>query len=176
MKTIRELRLSLHLAVNEINHELRNIADKYIVDFDVFLHSKGFNLQREFVWDINQKRELIWSILKNRHIPRISLMNIVTYPKDIEGKYEVIDGKQRLSTMIDFYKNKFTLLIDNKEYLFSDLPVDYQRVIRGYQIPCLVANEDYGMTFNDHDRITWFKYINFAGTPQDKEHLEKFNN
>lgn len=173
MKTIRQLRTVLRFHPQEINSTVKYFAEKCKIDFEVYLPSKEMNLQRDFVWDIQQKRELIWSILMNRNIPRMAMLNIVSDKQDTDGCYQVIDGKQRLSTMIDFYNGKFHLEIDGKFYLFCDLPTDYQNVIAGYHFPYYVANEDYGNKFTDEDKIAWFKYINFAGTPQDKSHFEK---
>lgn len=177
MKTISELRKTLRFNPHEINSILRLFANKANIDFNVYLPSLGINLQRDYVWNIEQKRELIWSILMNRNIPRMALMNIVPdIENDLDGIYQVIDGKQRLSTMIDFYNNKFTLLIDNKKYFFNQLPIDYQRVIANYSIPYYIANENINDPFTDQDKIDWFIYINFAGTPQDKEHFDKLRN
>lgn len=173
MKTISELRTSLSFNPHNINSSVGYFAEQVKIDFDVFLPTKQMNLQRDFVWNIEQKRELIWSVLMNRNIPRMAMMNIIVDSNDTEGVYQVIDGKQRLSTMIDFYNNKFSLEIDNKLYLFRDLPIDYQRVIKGYQFSYYIANEDFGKPFTDQDKIDWFMYINFAGTPQDKKHFNK---
>jgi len=171
MKEIKELRNVLDFYPQEINSWLKFMVDKQI-DFDVFLPTKNKNLQRDFVWDIRQKRELIWSILMNRHIPRMAIINTWSEGDNIEGCYQVIDGKQRLSAMIDFYNNKFQLEVEGNLYFYKDLPEDYQRVIACYAIPYLVVNEDYGNKITDEQKITWFKYINFAGTPQDEEHLK----
>lgn len=169
MKTIRELRTQLRFAYYEINSHLFYMHKHLKVDFDVYLKSKKQNLQRELIWNLEQKRELIWSILRNRKIPRMAIMVI-------GEDYLVIDGKQRLSTMFDFYEDNFTLLIDDKEYFYSELPQDYKTVIRGYAIPYYVAHEDYEDKFTDQDKIDWFKLVNFAGTAQDKKHLDKFLN
>lgn len=173
MKSIRELRQLLPFKYEEINSLLHILARRKI-DMDVWLPTKGINLQRELVWDLDQKRELIWSILMNRKIPRLAIMNIIPCIEiDIDGIYQIIDGKQRLSTMIDFYKNKFTLKTDDGDLYFNELPIDYQRVIKGYAIPIYIAYEQYGNQFTDDDKIKWFKLINFAGTPMDKKHFEK---
>ena len=44
------------------------VSEKYetSVDFEVFLPSKGFNLQRPYVWTIHQQEEFIWSCLFGR--------------------------------------------------------------------------------------------------------------
>ena len=172
MKTISELRKTLNFIPHEINSQVKNFAENVKIDFDVYLPTKQMNLQREFVWNIDQKRELIWSILMNRNIPRMAMMNVLPNKSDIDGVYQVIDGKQRLSAMIDFYMNKYTLIVANKEYLFNELPIDYQNVIKGYHFAYYIAHEPYGKPFSDKDKIDWFIYINFAGTPQDKAHFE----
>lgn len=171
MKTIRELRTVLRFHPQEINSSIKFFAENCNIDFDVYLPTKGKNLQRDYVWTIEQKRELIWSVLMNRHIPRMAMLNVVSEKEDTKGTYQIIDGKQRLSAMIDFYKGVYSLEIDGAEYYFNQLPEDYQRVIAGFMFPYYIVNEDYGNKFTDEDKINWFRYINFAGTPQDAEHL-----
>jgi hypothetical protein len=46
----------------------------YTVDFDVYLPSKGKNLQRPFCWTLEQKRELILSVLKGVHIQTFTVI------------------------------------------------------------------------------------------------------
>lgn len=173
MKSIRELRTVLNFHPQEINSSISFFADNCHIDFDVYLPTKGFNLQRDYVWTIEQKRELIWSVLMNRHIPRMAMINVYSEKDKSDGTYQVIDGKQRLSAMIGFYKGEFDLIIDDKSYFYVDLPLDYQRVIAGFMFPYYIVNEDYGQTIHDDDKINWFRYINFAGTQQDSEHLKR---
>lgn len=175
MKSIKELRTTLKFHPEEANSSISFFARNCNIDFDVFLPSLGINLQRDYVWTIEQKRELIWSVLMNRHIPRMAMLNVVQEKTETNGVYQVIDGKQRLSAMLDFYNGKYELLIDNKAYFFNELPEDYQRVIAGFMFPYYIVVEDYGTKLSDEDKINWFKYINFAGTIQDLEHLEKLN-
>ena len=167
MKTIIELRTTLDFRPHEINSQVIYFAEKCNIDYDVYLPTKDMNLQRDFVWDIEQKREIIWSILMNRNIPRMAMINTV---KDV---YQVIDGKQRLSSMIDFYNGKYDIVIDGANYFFKDLPQEYQRVIQCYHFAFYIVNEDYGKEISDQSKINWFKFINFAGTPQDNLHFEK---
>jgi len=175
MKSITELRTILKFKPENINSRVDFLAEHCKIDFDVFLPTRGINLQRDFVWNIDQKREIIWSILMNRHIPRMAILNVLD-DDSIDGIYQVIDGKQRLSSILGFYRGEFTLLIDGKEYYYNELPKDYQRVIKGYQMPYNIVNEVYKGDMSDQDKIDWFTYINFAGTPQDQEHFEKLKN
>lgn len=171
MKTIAELRSVLRFQLQDANFGIDYFTEHCQVDFDVFLPSKGVNLQRDFVWNMHQKRELVWSILQKRHIPRISMLHL---RRDTPGKsstFQIIDGKQRLKTMMDFHQNKFTLLIDGTEYFLSELPKEYQRAYLGHLFSCHIVHEDYGIEFTDEEKIAWFHYENFSGTPQDINHL-----
>jgi len=171
MKTVKELRCIVNdLKIQEVRSSIKYFK-KNNIDWNVYLPSRNKNLQRDFVWNIDQKRELIWSILLERHIPHVALINIIDTNNPLEEIFLVIDGKQRLSTMIDFTDDKFTLVIDSKEYLFSELPNDYQVAINMYYFKYYVANENSYEKITDEQKINWFKLINFAGTPQDKEHI-----
>lgn len=174
MKSIRELRNIIDFNPSEISSQVKYFSKKNI-DWNVFLTTKGKNLQRDFVWTLEQKRELINSILIGRHIPHCAIVNIVDPKDDSKDIYQIIDGKQRLSSMIDFYENKFTIIIDNKEYYFNDLPNDYQLAISHFHFRYYVVNEPWGNPMTDDQKINWFKFINFAGTPQDTEHLNSLN-
>lgn len=165
MKTIRELRTTLRFHPQEINTSVKFFAEQVSLDFNVYLPSIKMNLQRELVWNDLQKSELIMSILMNRHIPRMAV--VCTY----NMTYQVIDGKQRLSTMIDYYNDKFSIKIEDYPIYFSGLPLDYQKVIENYYCPYYIVHEEREGTITDQDKIDWFKYINFAGTQQELAHL-----
>ena len=79
--------------------------------YDNYQNNKlDFNVgyQRESdIWDIEAKSYLIDSIMKNFPIPSIFLNpDVGTNGRTI---YYVIDGKQRLQTIIDFIENKIPL-------------------------------------------------------------------
>lgn len=56
--------------------------------------------QREVIWGKGKKQLLIDSILKDIDIPKIYLAYFAK-----EQKYECIDGKQRISSILEFYNN-----------------------------------------------------------------------
>ncbi len=62
------------------------------------------DFQRGEVWSLPKKQRLIDSILRGWHIPPIHTIKV----KDT-GKYEVLDGQQRLSSIRDFCKGKFVI-------------------------------------------------------------------
>lgn len=166
MKSIGEWRTVLKFQPMEGNIML-SMLNSWTIDDDVFLPSYNINLQREYCWTIEQKRELIISILMKRYIPRLAFICH-------DMIYQVIDGKQRLDAFKGFYNNLFDIIIDDESYYFKDLPDDYQRVIGGYMIPYYIVHDDYTNVSTDDDKIQWFKFINYAGTPMDKEHMKKF--
>lgn len=99
------------------------------------------NFQRQNVWYSKQKSELIESILMGIPIP------VFYFFESKDAKIQIIDGKQRITTAIDFMNDKFKLgklnIIknlnkDDKDESngkkFSDLDALLQRKIEDYQI------------------------------------------
>ena len=171
LKPIKELRQDFNLDVNPTSSSIKYF-NSLNIDWDVYLPSIGKNLQRDLVWTIDQKRELINSMLIGRHIPNMAILNIVDPTDDRSEIFQIIDGKQRLSTMLDFVNNKFTIVFCDAEYRFSDLPYDYQVTIEKYHFRYYIVNEPFGKPITDEQKIAWFNFINFAGTPQEKEHMD----
>lgn len=60
--------------------------------------------QRDYVWTQDDKIRLLDSIFNKIDIGKFAL-NHVGY--DMEHSYEIVDGKQRLSALIEFYENRF---------------------------------------------------------------------
>ncbi len=106
------------------------------------------------------------SILFGRHIPHMAIINL------FDDTWQVIDGKQRLSSIFNFIDGQFTIILEGLDYYFVDLPEDYQRAITQTSIRYYIVNEEMPGSITDNDKITWFKFINFAGTPQDQQHMD----
>ena len=116
--------------------------------------------QRDKVWSEEKKSFLIDSILKNYPIPPIFLRLRIN--KDTGATtYDVIDGKQRLSTIRDFIDGKVQLPDDfgdeelNGAY-FSDLDKfeKYKKQFWRYRIPIIfIETEDDGLIKNVFDRL-----------------------
>lgn len=149
-------------------------ALSYDIDFNIFLPTIGKNLQRDFVWTLQQKRELIYSIFKGIKLPAVL---VILYADDsdrnnVKTTYKIIDGKQRLSTIFAFLKDEFTIEADGVEYLYPQLDKETQQAIAFLPIMGCLVNEYYDKPISDKDKIGWFNMINFAGTPQDKDHIK----
>lgn len=166
----------------KIDHFLNKSLGKQ-TDFDIYLDKYKCNLQREYCWNELQKEELITSILMNRHIPPVTIVyyafpftkddfrdKIKEYEEITKARNQVIDGKQRILTVKKFLDNEFTYL----GYYFKDLPLEYQFIIKNYEFKCIeIKYTNYG-DCTDDELVNLFKWCNFAGTPQDKDYLDKF--
>lgn len=155
-------------------HNLGWFKKHYKVDFDVYLPTIGKNLQRGLVWTLLQKQSLIMSILKGTKIPVITMIQQNTDSK--EQVFEIIDGKQRLTTLFDFLDDKFPIEVNHQKYFYSDLPEDCKREISHYNLTYDVHYSYKEDSISDQTKIVIFEEINFLGTPQDVEHLNRLKN
>ena len=78
------------------------------------------NYQRRDIWHNDKKIAFIESLYMNIMVPPIYVVEIPGEDVLSENKYEVVDGKQRLSTTIGFIKNEFKLQDKYLEY-YGDL-------------------------------------------------------
>lgn len=133
------------------------------LDFDVFLPSKNMNLQRGHVWTLSQKQELIRSIILGRTINMFTI--IIQKLADKSQKIEVIDGKQRMTAIIEFLRGEFE--VDG--YYHKDFGYEFKTNL---DLKATVYySYDGEEQITDTQKIELFKLLNFGGTPQDKEHL-----
>ncbi|MCB5195707.1 DUF262 domain-containing protein [Deefgea salmonis] len=91
------------------------------------------DFQRGGVWDKKQKSELIESILMGIPLPIIYLF------EDNSGTKQVVDGRQRLTTIFEYMNGSFLLsdlkmLKSENESYFNGLSPKYQSKIEDYQI------------------------------------------
>lgn len=174
--SIKDVRTPLKIKITNKNlcifdiWQLLKHSDDYVFDFNVFLPSKGMNLQRGNVWTLEQKQEFIFSLIKEVKIPPISVIH-----RDHKVIY-VIDGKQRLTCILDFIHNLFPIEVKGLQYYFEDFNDDLMSMFLRISILGDVAYEysdSPELFYSDDDKIQWFNLINFSQTPQDKAHLRK---
>ena len=172
MKNIKELRSTFNWNIQRQDMPLKSFLRKSsagLIDWDVRL-SVGYNLQRDYVWNPLQKEELIWSVLYGRKIPSVSIISIYKNGNEL---FQIIDGKQRLTTLIHFIEEKFPIHVDKKPVLWTQLPDDYISAILNFYISFDTVYEPIDKVISDEDKVRWFTLINFSGTPQDLEHRLK---
>lgn len=161
---LKKIKAKIPYGVRHIEYYMRFYVDKDF-DFDVYLASKKKNLQRGFIWTDQQKSELIRSCILGIDIPSVAINNV---DKDGKTILEVIDGKQRLSTIIDFFKNKIKVQFEGKWFYHDELPNDYQKAMNRFSIKVNEYINDF-RPLTDQEKEDWFETINFKGTPQEKK-------
>lgn len=141
------------------------------LDFEVYLPSKGFNLQRPYVWNEFQQDEFIWSVLLSRSIPPF------VFIQHEFDKYLIIDGKQRLITLKRFMLNEFPIHYQGEKIYWNDLDKDAKSQINLWnKFTCNTYYSYDDDPITDDEKIIIFNFYNFAGTPQDESHREKLLN
>lgn len=93
--------------------------------------------QRKKVWTQRQRIELIESVLMGIPLPVIYLF------EDKSGKKQVVDGRQRITAIVDFLNDKFPLkdlkiLPQYNGLTFSGLPEKPQGIFEDFQILCYI--------------------------------------
>ncbi|MGL5328466.1 MAG: DUF262 domain-containing protein [Peptostreptococcaceae bacterium] len=133
--------------------------------YGLFTHAYhfGFDLnpsyQRGNVWGLEEKVLLIESIFNNIDIGKFTFVK----PDSILEPTEVLDGKQRITTLLEFYEDRFQY----KGKYFSELNWKDQNHITSYSINW---GETSGLT--EQQKIKYFLKLNTCGKPMDKEHLD----
>jgi hypothetical protein len=99
--------------------------------------------QRRLVWDKKKKSRLIESLLMNIPVPPIFL-----FEHDL-NRYEVMDGQQRLNSIIEFYSNELKLAgLDHWSVLngmtYSQLPPKIQRGLDRRRVSATVLLNESG--------------------------------
>lgn len=89
--------------------------------------------QRNDVWSGRQRSELIESVLMGIPLPVIYLF------ESKDGKKQVVDGRQRITAIIDFLNDKLRLsdlkiLRDLNGHTFSQLDMKLQGIVEDYQL------------------------------------------
>ncbi len=147
-------------------------------DFSLFeLHRKhqkdqlilDVSFQRKNVWDLKQKCELIESILMGLPLP------IFYFKQQSNSTYVVVDGKQRLTTIFEYFNDGFRLknlrvLRNLERKKFSELQGEYsiyQSQLEDYQIysHVILPPTPDQMIFEIFDRV------NRGGTQLNKQEI-----
>jgi hypothetical protein len=142
----------------------------YKIDYDIYLETYGINLQRDFVWSEFQKQQFVLSILKGINIPQVAA--VIYSPDDKTDVYMIVDGKQRFSALFDFVANKFPIPCENELFYFDELPTDVKNFLLRFEFQGQAAYSYPDKKISDAGLIQWFRLLNFAGTEQEKEHIE----
>ena len=147
-----------------------------ILDITRLLESGELSIQpkyqrRRTAWPVTAKTALMDTILNNFPLPPIYLRDYV----DDSGKRkkEIIDGQQRISTIVEFYRNEFPLsknIYDEDFYgcSFRELPGEEKLMIEDFEVSFISIRGA-----SDSDIISIFSRLNSFSLPLNSQ--EKLN-
>jgi uncharacterized protein DUF262 len=88
-------------ASSQITRTLKSISVKEFIDDYAYRIDLDADYQREKIWSRKNQEELLDSIIKNIDIPKIYLARMTN---NENFDFECIDGKQRMTTLLSFFK------------------------------------------------------------------------
>ncbi|HHL3426282.1 TPA: DUF262 domain-containing protein, partial [Klebsiella pneumoniae] len=81
---------------------------------------------------------------------------------------EVVDGKQRLTTLKLFINNEIPIVIGGEEIYWSEFSRSEQLAFGRPTLSAVILDDA-----TEKDRIAYFVAVNFTGVPQSEEHRQK---
>lgn len=132
----------------------RELTDSAIYDLVISDSKKDIkynpNYQRNYIWNITKAVNLIETVLINGEIPPLTVIK-----KD--NKIEIVDGRQRYETLLQFYRNEFPLKICGLEKLkeldglyYKDLPENVRKIFAEYKLKMIIYTAD-DLSISDED-------------------------
>lgn len=119
--------------------------------------------QREYVWDDKDREMLLDSIFYNADIGKL-VFNQLGYDSTTGNLYEIIDGKQRLSTLVGYYENRWPY----RGVYYNELSgKDRSRFLNHSLSYADLTNADRATV------LQVFLVLNKGGRPMDPEQLRK---
>lgn len=122
--------------------------------------------QRSYIYaDGKRDVKVIESVLKGYPL------GLLYFNRVDDGRLEVLDGQQRITSLGRFIKNKFAVKVNGLEQIFDGFNDDTQRKILSTKLRVYICE---GEGDNAEDEIKeWFKTINITGVPLN--HQEELN-
>jgi uncharacterized protein with ParB-like and HNH nuclease domain len=118
--------------------------------------------QRGYCWTDEQKSRYIEWILKGGTSGKEIYLNHPGWMRDFKGKFEIVDGKQRISAMLDFLHNKIKVFGEYFNEFEDDLPL---------------SNASFSVNIADlksrKEILQWYLDMNSCGVAHTNDEIEK---
>lgn len=141
-----------------------------ISSFNTHIYHFGVDInpeyQRELVWELEDKQKLIDSIFKNVDIGKFVFIrrNYDASKNPTPHFFEILDGKQRLTAIKEFWEDRFQY----NGFYYSELHPYDQSHFDGYLISMAEVTEP-----TKEQIYRYFLRLNTAGKPIEQSHLDK---
>lgn len=153
-----------------VDYEIREypveiLVDKFVTGLEVD-EAELFipDYQREFIWSKQQQSRFIESILLNLPIPYLFVADVHEGAR--EGRLEIVDGSQRIRTLVAFMQDKLRLgglvkLDKANGFFFSEMSVPRQMRFKRKTLRTIELTE----STDEEARREIFDRLNSGGTP-----------
>lgn len=146
------------VAVHMINTDLRGLLHSAI--------HRGLidnpDYQRGYVWTYEDKHNYLRSVFEDRDLGKFIFVEDRSYS---EYRLEVLDGKQRMSALLEFYTSQLPY---NGKY-YHNLSKHDRYLIEGRMVQFAQIDK---AQYSKADLLSLFLDLNTAGVPQTEEHLD----
>ena len=116
--------------------------------------------QRNYIYaDGNKDVAVIESIIKGYPL------GLIYFNETEEGRYEVLDGQQRITSIGRFLTGKFSVMIDGKPIYYNTLDKEIRKKIDETRLLVYICKG------TEQEIKEWFKTINIAGVPLNEQEL-----
>ncbi|HHQ6598096.1 TPA: DUF262 domain-containing protein [Serratia fonticola] len=121
--------------------------------------------QREYVWGEEQQQAFLHAIVSGFPLGHVAIAKTVDWCEK-EGPFlEVVDGKQRLTTLKLFITNVIPFVIDGVPVYWRELSRPEQLAFGKTGLPAVILDDA-----SRDDLLNYFIAVNFTGVPQSEEH------
>lgn len=134
------------------------------MDHDRIIYDAPY--QRDYVWTEKEQQDFLNSILNGVPLGAIAIRKKIV--SNGRTHYEIVDGRQRLTTLNLFYTSVIPLKTEDGDLFFKDLNFSEQYSFGDKLLP-MISLEN----ISDIDAINYYLMVNFSGVPQNEEHKEK---
>ncbi len=156
---------------DQILNITRNMGTSLKYLYEQYL-SKELNLspfyQRDIVWTLEQKRRYVENLFLEKAVITPTL--ILNWENIDKNAFEVLDGKQRLSTCFDFLNNKFSIF---DGVFYRDLSAEDRTFFLKHNVNYTRIEKLDNKNLSNEEKIELFLEINELGTKMSDEHLIK---
>ena len=148
------------MQIESVKIAVRDLVDGYTNDDEEGVRGYHGKLdirppyQREFVYKDDQQQAVIRTVM--RGFP-LNSMYWVKRQEDNEIPYEVMDGQQRILSICQYVKGRFSILVDGQPKTFFNLTGDQRDSLLSHEIPIYVCSG------TESEKLEWFKTVNIAG-------------